>query len=119
MFRVFGTTDEGTGCECCGRPDLKVYVVMEDEAGSIGRYGTTCAAKLRRVPAATIRTEAKDADRTARRQREAVAAAARREEADRFAAFLTSTTGESDTFTAIEALGGYTAARTAYEEVAA
>ena len=44
-FKLLGITDEVTTCDCCGKPNLARTVAMENEAGDIVHYGTTCAAR--------------------------------------------------------------------------
>lgn len=48
-YRILGTTDEITTCECCGRTDLKKTIVLDDYEGNISHYGETCAAKLMKM----------------------------------------------------------------------
>jgi hypothetical protein len=42
MFKVLGTTDEITTCDCCGRKNLKCTVAL-DKDGEIVHYGRDCA----------------------------------------------------------------------------
>lgn len=66
-YKVLGTTEDYDGCDCCGRANLKVYVVMEDlETGEICYFGTGCAAKLEKIPHADMRREAREADEARR-----------------------------------------------------
>lgn len=65
LYRVLGTTEDAptAGCQHCGRQDLRTYVALEPtEGGPIVYFGTTCAARAERLPVATIRTEARQAD---------------------------------------------------------
>ena len=64
--RIIGTTDEGGACDCCGRTNLKTYVVIAHEDGSIARYGTSCASVMLKVDTAEVRQAAKAADDAAR-----------------------------------------------------
>ena len=45
-MKVLGVTDENVGCTCCGRIDLKRYVVIQDDDGEVATYGSTCATKI-------------------------------------------------------------------------
>ena len=47
-FRILGTNDEVTTCECCGRSGLKKTVVLTDGEREV-RYGTECAARAMQV----------------------------------------------------------------------
>lgn len=44
VIKVYGKEDSNV-CECCGKTNLKLTVVLGFEDGSIKRYGTVCAAK--------------------------------------------------------------------------
>lgn len=49
-YRILGTSDDVTVCECCGRSDLKSTVVLAalDAGGVVAAetyYGSSCAAK--------------------------------------------------------------------------
>jgi hypothetical protein len=44
-FRILGSTNDVTTCECCGRTDLKKTVALDDYEGNIIYLGETCAAK--------------------------------------------------------------------------
>jgi hypothetical protein len=66
-YRVRGTTDDVTECQICGKPELKGTVIMDilDAAGNtedITYAGTTCAARLSRIPVRQIRRDAEQAD---------------------------------------------------------
>ncbi len=45
-MKLLGITDENLGCACCGRIDLKRYVVIQDNDGEIATYGSDCATKV-------------------------------------------------------------------------
>jgi microcystin-dependent protein len=86
LYKVLGTTDEGAGCEHCGRTNLKTYVVMEPvEGGQIVRFGTTCAAGAEKLTVKELKDEATAADKA---NREAAAAAKREAEAAERIVFL-------------------------------
>ena len=38
--------DEQTTCDACGRIELRGTVILADESGEFGRYGTTCAGRI-------------------------------------------------------------------------
>ncbi|MDY0215236.1 MAG: hypothetical protein RBS24_06985 [Bacilli bacterium] len=45
MWKVLGTTEDKTVCECCGKQNLKKTVALENEAGEIKYMGVDCASK--------------------------------------------------------------------------
>ena len=45
MARAIGTTEAVTTCDCCGKTDLKLTVIMLLETGQRVNYGTTCAGR--------------------------------------------------------------------------
>jgi hypothetical protein len=110
-FVTVGTTEEWDACDCCGRTNLTVYVVMRDEDGEFHRFGTGCAAKMEGVPAAAIRKEAKDADAAARAIAEAARRARSKAEAAEWFAWLDENAGPGETPDQITRLGGFAAAR--------
>ena len=66
-FRIVGSTDEVTACECCGRQDLKgtVILVEVDQDGNQSQemyFGCVCAAKASGQTSKFIKSEAKAAD---------------------------------------------------------
>lgn len=76
-FRVIGTTDEITSCDCCGRRDLRSTVALADtESGDVVHYGVTCAARAMRQDVAQVRRQVSAADTASRLAREAEAMAA-------------------------------------------
>lgn len=44
-YTVVGTTDETTQCDCCGRTNLKMTVVLRDPDNEFVFYGRNCAAR--------------------------------------------------------------------------
>lgn len=44
MLKVLGINNDVTTCECCGKANLKLTVVLGDEYGE-RHYGRDCAAK--------------------------------------------------------------------------
>ena len=43
MAYAIGTTDEVNTCDCCGKTDLMLTVIIRLDNGEIVNYGTTCA----------------------------------------------------------------------------
>lgn len=69
-FKIDGITDDQDTCDCCGRQGLKrtVRLLRLDADGNpveALHYGTTCAAKALRRPAARIAAEAATAQHRA------------------------------------------------------
>ena len=44
-LRAVGMTDEQTECDACGRMELRGTVILADDSGEVGRFGTTCAGR--------------------------------------------------------------------------
>jgi hypothetical protein len=44
-WKLLGKNDEVTTCECCGKVNLKLTVIMTDGENEV-RYGRDCAARL-------------------------------------------------------------------------
>jgi hypothetical protein len=110
-YAIQGITDEVDTCDCCGRKDLKRTVALLDGHGEAVYYGTECAAQALRSTAKEVRKEAKaaqaKADAVVRAERERKAAA----ELATWRRWLTEQTGKSEIAQAIQALGGFAAAR--------
>lgn len=72
MPRAIGTTDAVTVCDCCGKSDLMLTVIMLLDDGQRVNYGTTCARRNTGKTAPQIRAEAADweAEMLARAQAE-------------------------------------------------
>lgn len=121
MFKVRGSNDEVTTCECCGRENLKKTVMLEvldadgNGTGQIERYGVDCAARAAGWTQGEVRKAVRRADAaaTAERYREAA-----RRSAERFAPFekwVIETAGGDKSYTdSLWALGGFGPARAAY-----
>jgi len=45
MFKLLGITDEITVCDCCGKPNLKCTIALENEHGETVYFGRDCAGK--------------------------------------------------------------------------
>ena len=119
---VLGNSDDVTACDCCGRADLKKTVALSFDGGAAVYYGTTCAAlALGRKPV-EIKADARAADK-ARRQAEewaryqdhAAKTALWQSFLNERAPGIVDFDGKPNTFRQIEHLGGYAAARAAYE----
>lgn len=118
-YVAVGITDEWDACDCCGRTNLKRYVVMRDADGEYHRFGTGCAARLEGIPAAEVRREARNAEAAARAEAEAARRARASLELDRWVAWLNEHAGPGEVPDQIERLGGYAAARAAFRAAAA
>jgi hypothetical protein len=44
-WKLIGKNDEVTTCECCGKSNLKLTVILQGGDGEV-RYGRDCAARL-------------------------------------------------------------------------
>lgn len=44
-LRIGGINNEQTECDRCGRMELRGTVILINDDGEVGRYGTTCAGK--------------------------------------------------------------------------
>lgn len=87
--KVLGTTADFEGCECCGRTNLRTYVVIEHESGAARHYGTGCAATLMDYDTASMRDIAKQAEARRNPTPEMVKrAAARRAEQEQRARYM-------------------------------
>jgi len=120
-FRVRGTTDDVTTCDCCGRQNLKATVVMEvldadgNGTGQMYYLGRDCAAKASGWTQREVMRRAREADDEAERQRRWEADQRERAECDRWFGWLREQTGCTEVMDAILALGGFAAARAQYQ----
>lgn len=60
-YRILGTTDEVTTCDCCGRANLLMTIALapldaDGNAGEPVHFGTSCAAKAAKQPAKAVRS---------------------------------------------------------------
>jgi hypothetical protein len=113
-YTIQGVTDEVDTCECCGRKDLKRAVALADESGEVVFMGVVCAAAALKLPAAEVRTGAKNAQLARDLKLAAEKEAQRAAEFHAWARFLREQTGLAEVAPAILALGGITAARDAF-----
>lgn len=67
-YRILGSNDEVTTCECCGRIGLKKTVVLTDGEREV-RYGTECAARTLKVSKREVESGVKTAVAEAARGR--------------------------------------------------
>lgn len=67
-LKAIGTTEEITTCDCCGRSDLQLTVIMSEQENGEElhrfHYGRTCAAKASGRPVREVWAEAQKADKT-------------------------------------------------------
>lgn len=123
-YRIEGTTDEVTSCDCCGRTRLKHTVALLDTDTDQVRYmGTTCAAIAMKMQTDEVRRQAKQADNTRHKEAERQRTERAKERAQRWHAYLVERTGgiydwrqDLDIFSMIQALGGHQAARAGFVE---
>jgi hypothetical protein len=112
---ILGISDSVTTCECCGRTNLKKTVAVSFDSNAPVYYGTECAARATGRKAKDVTVAAKVADDAraadARLESEKKAAA----EDARWDAFLAAKAPGLSRFAAIQALGGFAAARAAYK----
>ena len=46
VYQFIGTTDEVTSCDCCGRDNLKMTIVLQEkDGGEFTFFGSQCGAK--------------------------------------------------------------------------
>lgn len=110
-YTIKGITDEVDTCECCGRKDLKRAVALVDERGEVVFMGVVCAAAALNLPADEVRTGAKNAQLA----QDLALAKAKADKAQAefldWRRFLREQTGKEGVAEAIQALGGFSAAR--------
>lgn len=56
-YTAVGTTDECTTCDCCGKANLKMTVVLRDDEGDFHFFGRSCAARATGWRAAHLERE--------------------------------------------------------------
>lgn len=69
-YRILGSNDEVTTCECCGRSGLKKTVVLTNGEQEV-RYGTECAARAMKVGKRDVEAGVKSAAADVARERQA------------------------------------------------
>lgn len=75
----YGTTDDVTTCDCCGRTGLKSTVAIAiGDAADPSYLGVTCASRALKIAATAVRKTVRDADDAARKARLAAQEAASR-----------------------------------------
>jgi hypothetical protein len=120
--KYLGTSDEVTTCDCCGRKNLKSTIALEVNDETV-YYGLTCAASALGRTAKEVRTGARLADKAAADARTAEFRAKHASEDAAWQSFLDLAAPEfsksfmngPDRFRQIDKIGGYTAARAAFE----
>lgn len=110
-----GTTDEVDTCDCCGRTGLKSTVALAFDDGAPVYYGVVCAARALNVAAKLVRSESRRADEARAASEAAARRAAHEATVAPWFAWLAANGRGLDTFTRIESLGGYAAAREAFK----
>jgi hypothetical protein len=124
-FEIQGVTDERDTCDCCGKSNLKRTVALADAdaGGEVVFFGTTCAARAMKIPAADVRKGARAAQRTKDRAAQMERVNAQTREFAKWVAFLRTATGGAkrsdgtdDVSTMIRQMGGFAKARAAFKE---
>ena len=105
-YQIKGTTDTVCTCDCCGRTDLKCTVILSLD-GAVSYFGRTCAARAAGLPAKTIDSAAKSADRVAAEAKRAEAFRASEVQTARFHVFLAIRSSRPSVALQIEELGGF------------
>ena len=62
-YIIVGIDDEQDSCDCCGKTGLKRVVRLMDVEGYVVAYGTTCAAKARKVSVRMQKADEKSFER--------------------------------------------------------
>lgn len=119
-FTIQGISDERDSCDCCGKSNLKRTVALADadDGGEVVFFGTTCAARAMKIPAAEVRKGARDVQRAKDSAAAAARDAAARVEREAWFAFLLEKTGKTSVAEGILAMGGITTARAAFKSQA-
>lgn len=78
-YAAVGTTDENTTCDCCGKSNLKMTVVLKDDEGNFHFFGRSCASRATGWKAAYLERRVIEANNKRDRAREL---------ADRLGAYL-------------------------------
>lgn len=118
-YRVLGTDDSVSTCDCCGRSDLKSTVALEDETGDVMHFGVVCAARATKRPTNDIRNDARTADKARRDAEQSARDVAHRMADARWQTFLDGRAPGLERINQIAKLGGMAAARAAYQEMLA
>lgn len=118
MVKVLGISDEVTTCELCGKANLKCTVALDltGEGSEPVYYGRDCAGMVKygkKTSANTARVVREYEDERHAAEK-AVRDAAWKTETARWESFLSVNGKGGDTFTRIQSLGGFKAARAMY-----
>jgi len=116
-FTIEGITDERDTCDCCGKSNLKRTVALADadDDGEVVFFGTTCAARAMKIPAADVRKGARTAQRAKDKAAQMARVNAQAREWGVWSAWLKEKTGKTEIAEAIAAMGGFAAARAAFQ----
>lgn len=112
--KFLGTTDDVTACDCCGRSDLKSTVALSFNDGEAVYFGVVCAARALGTDSRTVKSETRKADDARAKAEAAARQAAHEAVVAPWFAFLAANGSGNNTFSQIESLGGYKAARELY-----
>jgi hypothetical protein len=114
-FKILGTTEDVTSCECCGRENLKKTVAISLDDADPMYFGTTCAARAVGWAAADMRRSIKRVeDEQKEKARLARNARIVAEQCAWFTWLDAHAPNINSTFEQIQSLGGYQAARAAF-----
>ena len=122
QVKFLGISDEQDVCDCCGRKGLKRTVALHVIAtGQDVFFGTTCAARALSIGAKEVKAAAEAADRSRIDAKRAEYARQLKAEDERFQTWLNIAVPSlaDNRFRQLEALGGWTAANSAYKAAAA
>lgn len=98
-YKVVGTTDDVTACDCCGRQNLKATIALQPldvdggEIGDVVYFGMTCGARAAGWTVKDTRAKTNAADRARAEAEAAARRAAAEEEERRYHAWLTAAYG--------------------------
>ena len=121
LYKALGTSDDVTTCDLCGRDDLKSTIALQqldidgNAVGEVVYYGSDCGARATGWTQADVTKAAKNADDETRRAVMIVRQAEAQAAFKVWESFVLGATGAADLATGIRQLGGFGAARTAFE----
>ena len=113
LYKIKGTTKDTTECDCCGRENLKLTVIMAEcdiEGNCFGEphhFGRVCAAKHARRSASEIWEEAKKEDKIIMDEKYKKQQKEADKEYERLRTFVKQETGLDDYSQGLQAMGGF------------